>query len=202
MFRRILIANRGEIARRVIRACDALGIESVAVHSTADADAPYVSEATTSVCIGPPRAARSYLDADAILQAALQTGSQAIHPGYGFLSENALFAQRVLQAQLAWIGPPPGVIRLMGEKSPAKEAMKAAGLPMVPGSDGLIDTLDEALAIAEDIGYPVLLKADAGGGGRGMRRATRPTSCAPPGSRPRARPCPPSGPTPSTSSAT
>ena len=174
MFRRILIANRGEIARRVIRACDALGIESVAVHSTADADAPYVSEATTSVCIGPPRAARSYLDADAILQAALQTGSQAIHPGYGFLSENALFAQRVLQAQLAWIGPPPGVIRLMGEKSPAKEAMKAAGLPMVPGSDGLIDTLDEALSIAEDIGYPVLLKADAGGGGRGMRRADSP----------------------------
>ncbi len=174
MFRRILIANRGEIARRVIRACDALGIESVAVHSTADADAPYVREATTSVCIGPPRASQSYLLPEAILQAAVQTEAQAIHPGYGFLAENALFAQMVQQERLAWIGPPPGVIRLMGEKSPAKEAMKAVGLPMVPGSDGLLDSLDEALAVAETIGYPVLLKADAGGGGKGMRRANDP----------------------------
>ena len=174
MFRRILIANRGEIARRVIRACDALGIESVAVHSTADADAPYVREATTSVCIGPPRASQSYLVPEAILQAAIQTEAQAIHPGYGFLSENALFAQMVQQERLGWIGPPPGVIRLMGEKSPAKEAMKAVGLPMVPGSGGLLDSLDEALAVAETIGYPVLLKADAGGGGKGMRRADSP----------------------------
>ncbi len=174
MFKRVLIANRGEIARRVIRACDTLGIESVAVHSTADANAPYVSEATTSVCIGPPRASQSYLRPEAILQAAVQTEAQAIHPGYGFLAENALFAQMVQQERLAWIGPPPGVIRLMGEKSPAKEAMKAVGLPMVPGSDGLLDSLDEALAVAETIGYPVLLKADAGGGGKGMRRADSP----------------------------
>lgn len=158
----------------MIRACDALGIESVAVHSTADSNAPYVSEATTSVCIGPPRAAQSYLLPEAIIQAAIQTEAQAIHPGYGFLAENALFAQMIQQERLAWIGPPPGVIRLMGEKSPAKEAMRAVGLPMVPGSDGLIDTLDEALAIAETIGYPVLLKADAGGGGKGMRRADSP----------------------------
>jgi acetyl-CoA carboxylase biotin carboxylase subunit len=174
VFRRILIANRGEIARRIIRACDALGIESVAVHSTADADAPYVREATTSVCIGPPRASQSYLLPEAILQAALQTESQAIHPGYGFLAENALFAQMVKQARIAWIGAPPGVIRLMGEKSPAKDAMRAAGLPLVPGSDGLLDSLDEALSVADRIGYPVLLKADAGGGGKGMRRADSP----------------------------
>ena len=178
MFRRILIANRGEIARRIIRACNALGVESVAVHSTADADAPYVSEATTSVCIGPPRAAQSYLLPEAILQAAAQTEAQAIHPGYGFLSENALFAQMVQQQRLAWIGPPPRVIRMMGEKSPAKDAMRAVGLPMVPGSDGLLDSLDEAIAVAETIGYPVLLKADAGGGGKGMRRADTPAELA------------------------
>ena len=174
VFRRILIANRGEIARRVIRACDALGIESVVVHSTADADSPFVREATQAVCIGPARAAQSYLDMEAILQAAAQTESQAIHPGYGFLAENALFAQMVLQQRLAWIGPPPRVIRLMGEKSPAKDAMRAAGLPLVPGSGGLLDSLDEALEQADRIGYPVLLKADAGGGGKGMRRADTP----------------------------
>ncbi len=174
MFRRILIANRGEIARRVIRACDALGIESVVVHSTADSDMPFVREATQAVCIGPARASESYLDREAILQAAAQTESQAIHPGYGFLAENALFAQMVLQQRLAWIGPPPSMIRLMGEKSPAKEAMRAAGLPLVPGSGGLLTSLDEALEQAEEIGYPVLLKADAGGGGKGMRRANDP----------------------------
>jgi len=174
VFRRILIANRGEIARRVIRACNALGIESVAVYSTADADAPYVAEATLSVCIGPPRAAQSYLLPEAILQAAAQTEAQAIHPGYGFLAENALFAQMCQQERIAWIGPPPGVIRLMGEKSPAKEAMRIAGLPLVPGSDGLLSSLEEALSVAETIGYPVLLKADAGGGGKGMRRADSP----------------------------
>jgi acetyl-CoA carboxylase, biotin carboxylase subunit len=171
MFSRILIANRGEIARRIIRACDALGIESVAVHSEADRDAPFVAEATISVCIGPARPAQSYLDIEAVLQAAAQTGAQAIHPGYGFLAENALFAQMVLQQRLAWIGPPPRVIRLMGEKSPAKDAMRVAGLPLIPGSDGLLASFEEAETLAREIGFPVLLKADKGGGGRGMRRA-------------------------------
>ncbi len=171
MFKRILIANRGEIARRIIRAAQKLGVESVAVFSEADRDAPFVKEASLAVCIGPARAAESYLDARAILQAALQTESQAIHPGYGFLSENALFAQMVKQTRLAWIGPPPAVIRLMGEKSPAKAAAKAAGLPLIPGSDGLLESAEQAAQIAKQVGYPVLLKADAGGGGRGMRRA-------------------------------
>ncbi len=174
MFSRILIANRGEIARRIIRACDALGVESVAVHSEADRDAPFVSEATHAVCIGPARPARSYLDLEAVLQAAAQTESQAIHPGYGFLAENALFAQMVLQERLAWIGPPPRVIRLMGEKSPAKDAVRVAGLPVIPGSDGIIAEFEDVEALAKEIGFPVLLKADAGGGGRGMRRADSP----------------------------
>ncbi len=155
----------------MIRACRELGIESVAVHSEPDRDAPFVAEADHSVCIGPARATHSYLDIDAILQAAAQTEAQAIHPGYGFLAENALFAQMVLQQRLAWVGPPPSVIRLMGEKDAAREAAVAAGLPVVPGSDGIIPTLDEARVEADRIGYPVLLKAVAGGGGRGMRRA-------------------------------
>ncbi len=171
MFRRLLIANRGEIARRIIRACDGLGIESIAVHSTADADQLFVREATHAICIGPARAAQSYLDMEAILQAAVQTEAQAVHPGYGFLAENALFATMVQQQRLAWVGPPPHVITLMGEKASAKAAAGRVGLPLVPGSDGLIDTLDEALSAAEAVGYPVLLKADAGGGGKGMRRA-------------------------------
>lgn len=174
MFRRLLIANRGEIARRIIRACDALGIESIAVHSEADADQPFVREATHSVCIGPARASQSYLDMEAILQTAVQSEAQAIHPGYGFLAENALFARMVQQQRLAWIGPPPDVITLMGEKASAKEAAGRVGLPLVPGSDGLIDTVEEALQVAEEVGYPVLLKADAGGGGKGMRRADSP----------------------------
>jgi len=171
MFGRVLIANRGEIARRVIRACSELDIESVAVYSEPDHDAPFVREADHSVCIGPARASDSYLNMEAILAAAAQTRSQAIHPGYGFLSENALFAQMVLQQRLAWIGPPPSLIRKMGEKSSAKAVAQAAGLPVVPGSEGLLANLDEALSLAEEIGYPVLLKADAGGGGRGMRKA-------------------------------
>ena len=174
MFGRVLIANRGEIARRVIRACRRLGIESVAVHSTADRDALFVQEADHAVCIGPARASESYLNMEAILEAAMQSDAQAIHPGYGFLSENALFAQMVMQQRLAWIGPPPGVIRTMGEKAAAKTAMKAAGLPMIPGSEGVVPSLDEALALANDMGYPVLIKASAGGGGRGMRRADDP----------------------------
>ena len=145
MFGRVLIANRGEIARRVIRACAELGVESVAVYSEPDGDAPFVKEADHSVCIGPARASASYLNMEAILAAAAQTHSQAIHPGYGFLSENALFAQMVMQQRLGWIGPPPSLIRTMGEKSSAKIAAKAAGLPVVPGSDGLLSDLDEAL---------------------------------------------------------
>ena len=171
MYGRVLIANRGEIARRVIRACAALGIESVAVHSEPDVDAPFVREADHAVCIGSARASESYLNIGAILDAAAATHSQAIHPGYGFLSENALFAQMVLQARLGWIGPPPSVIRTMGEKSSAKAAAQAAGLPVVPGSAGLLASLDEALELADEMTYPVLLKADAGGGGKGMRKA-------------------------------
>ena len=171
MFKRILVANRGEIARRVIRAAKKLGIETVAVYAEPDRAMPFVREADVAVCIGPARAAESYLDGEAILQAAAQTEAQAIHPGYGFLSENALFAQMVIQQRLAWIGPPPRVIRLMGEKSPAKAAARAAGLPLIPGSDGILASVDAALEVAERIGYPVLLKADAGGGGKGMRRA-------------------------------
>jgi len=155
----------------VIRACRELGIESIAVHSEPDRDAPFVAEADHAICIGPARAAESYLDIEAILQAAAQTEAQAIHPGYGFLSENALFAQMVLQQRLAWIGPPPSVIRLMGEKATAREAAVRAGLPVVPGSAGIVPTLEDARTEAHLIGYPVLLKAVAGGGGRGMRRA-------------------------------
>jgi acetyl-CoA carboxylase biotin carboxylase subunit len=171
LFGRLLIANRGEIARRIIRACRELGIESIAVHSEPDHDAPFVAEADHAVCIGPARAAESYLDMEAILQAAAQTEAQAVHPGYGFLAENAVFAQMVLQQRLAWVGPPPSVIRLMGEKATARAAAAAAGLPVVPGSAGIVATLDRARAVATELGYPVLVKAVAGGGGKGMRRA-------------------------------
>jgi acetyl-CoA carboxylase biotin carboxylase subunit len=178
MFGSVLIANRGEIARRVIRACRGLGIESIAVYSTGDKDSLFVQEADRAICIGPARASDSYLNMEAILEAAIQSDAQAIHPGYGFLSENALFAQMVMQQRLGWIGPPPGVIRMMGEKAAAKIAMRAAGLPMIPGSDGIIESLDEAITLAEDLGYPVLVKASAGGGGRGMRRADDPEGLA------------------------
>ncbi|MBI4819389.1 MAG: acetyl-CoA carboxylase biotin carboxylase subunit [Deltaproteobacteria bacterium] len=171
MFKRLLIANRGEIARRVIRAAHVMGIEAVAVFSEADRDAPFVREADQAVCLGPAQASRSYLDADAVIQAAIQSESHAIHPGYGFLAENAVFAERVLEQRIAWIGPPPRVIRLMGEKASARAAANAAGLPVIPGSLGLVASVAEALEVAEAIGWPVLLKADAGGGGRGMRRA-------------------------------
>jgi acetyl-CoA carboxylase, biotin carboxylase subunit len=174
MFKRLLIANRGEIARRVIRACKKLGVESIAVYSEADRDAPFVAEADHAICIGPARAAQSYLDMEAILAAAVQTEAQAIHPGYGFLAENALFAQMVAQQRLAWVGPPARVIRAMGEKAMAKDSMGSSGLPLIPGSAGVLSGLDEAVELAETMGYPVLLKADAGGGGRGMRRADGP----------------------------
>jgi len=169
MFRRILVANRGEVAARIIRACRELGIESVAVHSVADADSPHLRLADERVCIGPSPSSESYLDMDAILQAAEQTGCQAVHPGFGFLGENAHFAARVRQQQLTWIGPPPNAIARMGDKAEARRAMKAAGLPTIPGTEGILADVEEARRAADEVGYPVLLKATAGGGGKGMR---------------------------------
>ncbi|WP_372893044.1 acetyl-CoA carboxylase biotin carboxylase subunit [Rhodosalinus sp.] len=171
MFDKILIANRGEIALRVVRACREMGIASVAVHSTADADAMHVRMADESVCIGPPSAALSYLSMPAIISACEVTGAQAIHPGYGFLSENAQFVQIVEDHGLAFIGPSAEHIRVMGDKIAAKETMRRLGVPCVPGSDGGVSELAEALEIAGGIGYPVIVKATAGGGGRGMKVA-------------------------------
>jgi acetyl-CoA carboxylase, biotin carboxylase subunit len=170
VFKRILVANRGEIAARVIRACRGLGVETVAVHSEADAGAPWLSDATLTVCVGPAPAARSYLDAGAILQAAEQTEARAIHPGYGFLAENAVFAARCAQHGIAFIGPPPAAIRRMGDKIEAKRTMAAAGVPTIPGSLDPLASAGHARELAAAIGYPVLLKATAGGGGKGMRR--------------------------------
>ena len=170
MLDKVVIANRAEIALRIQRACRELGIRTVAVHSTADASLKHVLLADETVCIGPPASAQSYLNMPAIISAAEVTDAVAIHPGYGFLSENADFAERVQRSGFIFIGPPPDVIRLMGDKISAKAAMKAAGVPCVPGSDGpLSDDLDEVQAIARSIGYPVIIKAAAGGGGRGMR---------------------------------
>jgi acetyl-CoA carboxylase, biotin carboxylase subunit len=167
---KIVIANRGEIALRVQRACRTLGIKTVAVHSTADRDAKYVKLADESVCIGPPRASESYLNVPAVISAAEVTDAQAIHPGYGFLSENADFAERVEQSGFIFIGPRAETIRLMGDKISAIKAMKRAGVPCVPGSDGpLPEDERDILKMARDIGYPVLIKAAAGGGGKGMR---------------------------------
>jgi acetyl-CoA carboxylase biotin carboxylase subunit len=170
MIDKIVIANRGEIALRIQRACRALGIKTVAVHSQADRDAKYVKLADESVCIGPPRSAESYLNIPAIISAAEVTDAQAIHPGYGFLSENADFAERVESSGFTFIGPRPETIRLMGDKISAIRAMRKAGIPTVPGSNGPLPENDrEILRIAHDIGYPVLIKAAAGGGGKGMR---------------------------------
>jgi len=170
MFDSVLIANRGEIALRIQRACRALGLRTIAAHSEADRDAPHVRAADTAICIGPAPAARSYLDPAAILLAAEATGAGAIHPGYGFLSENADFAEAVARAGLAFIGPNAGCIRTMGDKVAAKSAMLRAGVPCVPGPDaGLPDDLEAARGIVEKLGYPVILKAAGGGGGRGMR---------------------------------
>jgi acetyl-CoA carboxylase biotin carboxylase subunit len=171
MFAKILIANRGEIALRIQRACRELGIPTVAVHSTADAEAMHVRLADESVCIGPPSARDSYLNIPAILTAAIVTGADAIHPGYGFLSENAGFAEMVEAHGLTFIGPSAAHIRMMGDKITAKAAMASLGVPLVPGSDGEVHDLDEAAKIAAEIGYPVLIKAAAGGGGRGMKVA-------------------------------
>ncbi len=170
MFRRVLIANRGEIALRIVRACHDLGIEAAVAHSEADRGAPWLAEADRSICIGPARAEASYLDASAILQAAEQLDCQALHPGYGFLSENAQFAARCEQQGLTFVGPPPDAIRRMGDKSEAKRTMARAGLLTIPGSDGALTGVDQARSVADEVGYPVLLKARAGGGGRGIRR--------------------------------
>ncbi len=169
-FQRVLIANRGEIALRIQRACRQLGLETVAVHSEADAQSRHVLEADIALCIGPASAARSYLDAEAIILAARLTGADAIHPGYGFLSENAGFAEAVEAAGIHFIGPTPASIRLMGDKITAKQTMQATGVPCVAGSDGPLPTDEqEVLALARKVGFPVIVKASGGGGGRGMR---------------------------------
>ncbi|WP_171177716.1 MULTISPECIES: acetyl-CoA carboxylase biotin carboxylase subunit [unclassified Ruegeria] len=171
MFDKILIANRGEIALRVIRAAREMGIKTVAVHSTADSDAMHVRMADESVCIGPPPSPQSYLSVPAIISACEITGAQAIHPGYGFLSENAEFVQIVEDHGITFIGPTAEHIRVMGDKITAKDTMKALGVPCVPGSDGGVPTLEDAKRIGEEFGYPVIIKATAGGGGRGMKVA-------------------------------
>src|SRR5690242_18456373 len=170
MFEKILIANRGEIALRIQRACREMGIRTVVVHSEADTEAKYVKLADESVCIGPPPSAGSYLNIPAIISAAEVTDAEAIHPGYGFLAENADFAERCEQSGFVFIGPKPETIRLMGDKVSAKNAMKKAGLPVVPGADdALPEDAKEVIRIARSIGYPVIIKSAGGGGGRGMR---------------------------------
>ena len=174
MFRRILIANRGEIAVRIIRACKEMGIETVAVYSTADSSSLHVHLADLAVCIGPAASAQSYLNVQNILSAATRLGCDAVHPGYGFLSENSEFARLVEQCGMVFIGPDADVIDRMGDKAAARELMQKAGVPVVPGSDGLVPDAAAAREIADRIGYPVLIKAAAGGGGRGMRRVYTP----------------------------
>ncbi len=174
MFKKILIANRGEIALRVHRACKEMGIASVAVHSEADKDAMHVRLADESVCIGPNSAAESYLNIPAIIAACEITDADAVHPGYGFLSENAKFAEIVEAHNMAFIGPTADHIRIMGDKITAKQTVADAGIPVVPGSDGGVETLEEARRVAETVGFPLLVKAAAGGGGRGMRLAETP----------------------------
>ena len=169
MIEKVLIANRGEIALRIHRACREMGIKTVAVHSTADADAMHVRLADEAVCIGPASAAQSYLNVPSIIAAAEITHADAVHPGYGFLSENAKFAEIVQDHGLTWIGPSPEHIRMMGDKVMAKKTAAQLGLPLVPGSDGPLESVEQAQAIAAEIGYPVLVKAAAGGGGRGMK---------------------------------
>jgi acetyl-CoA carboxylase biotin carboxylase subunit len=170
VFRKILIANRGEIAQRILRACRGLRIETVAIYSEGDHAGPWLDEADARVCVGPARAEGSYLNADAILQAAEQHDCQAIHPGYGFLAENAIFSARCEQQGVTFIGPGPGAIQRMGDKAEAKRTMAASGVPTIPGALDILPDAREAVRRAEEIGYPVILKATAGGGGRGMRR--------------------------------
>jgi acetyl-CoA carboxylase biotin carboxylase subunit len=169
MFGKILVANRGEIALRVIRACRELGIGSVAVHSEADGESLHLRWADQRVCIGPAPSGKSYLDQERVLQAARQTGADAIHPGYGYLAENGDFAERCEQAGIVFIGPTAACLRLTGDKLAAKQAMQAAGVPVVPSSPAAVSTVDEAEAFAGQAGYPVMIKASGGGGGRGIR---------------------------------
>src|SRR5689334_21785099 len=171
MFQRILIANRGEIALRVIRACRDLGIESVVVFSEADRDAPYLKLADQAICIGPAVSTESYLKIPRIIAAAEVANVQAIHPGYGFLSENAHFADVCRDCRITFIGPPPEAMQRLGNKNEARKLAQQAGVPVVPGSEGLLGSPEEALSVAKGMGYPVLIKAAAGGGGRGMRVA-------------------------------
>jgi len=171
MFSKILIANRGEIALRVIRACRELGIQTVAVHSTADADAMHVRMADESICIGPPSGTLSYLNVPNIISACEITGAEAVHPGYGFLSENAAFVQVLEDHDIKFIGPTAEHIRIMGDKITAKDTMKKLGVPCVPGSDGGVPTIEEAFKVSDKMGFPVIVKATAGGGGRGMKLA-------------------------------
>ncbi len=171
MFKKVLIANRGEIALRIIRACQELGIRTVAVYSEADRESLHVRFADEDVCIGPASSAESYLNIPRIIAAAEITGAEAIHPGYGFLAENADFSEICARSNLTFIGPTPEQIRAMGDKATARATMMAAGVPTVPGSEGLVDSVEEAAPLAEDIGFPVMIKASAGGGGKGMRIA-------------------------------
>lgn len=178
MFDKVLIANRGEIALRIQRACKELGISTVAVHSTADADAMHVRLADESVCIGPPPSSESYLNIPQLLAACEITGADAVHPGYGFLSENARFAEILEEHNIAFIGPTSEHIRIMGDKIQAKETAKRLGIPVVPGSDGGVESEAEAMKVAKEMGFPVLVKAAAGGGGRGMKVAHKPEDLA------------------------
>ncbi len=171
MFQKVLIANRGEVALRIIRSCKEMGIISVAVYSEADKDSLHTRMADEAVCIGPAPSAQSYLSMSNIISAALTTGAEAIHPGYGFLAENAAFARAVADSGLVFVGPSPDAIDRMGDKAVARETMMAAGVPCVPGSDGAVDTVADALVFAKEVGFPVLIKASAGGGGKGMRVA-------------------------------
>lgn len=171
MFKKVLIANRGEIAVRIIRACKELGIETVAVYSEADKESLHVHMADEAYCIGPHLSTKSYLNMDNIIIVATKSGAEAIHPGYGFLAENAEFAKLCAENDIVFIGPSPEAINKMGEKAVARDTMKEAGVPIVPGTDGIIEDIDEALATAKEIGYPVIVKATAGGGGKGMRVA-------------------------------
>ena len=174
MFDKVLIANRGEVALRIMRACKEMGIKTVAVYSTEDADTYPVRYADEKVCIGPAPANKSYLVMPSIIAAAVNTGCQAIHPGYGFLAENSDFARACADSDLVFIGPSPECIDAMGNKAAARDTMKACGVPTVPGSDGVIETVEEARKFAEEVGYPVLIKASAGGGGKGMREVHDP----------------------------
>lgn len=169
MFKKILIANRGEIAMRILRTCKEMGIKTVAVYSTADKDSLHVRFADEAVCIGPPASKDSYLNIPNIISAAEITNADAIHPGYGFLAENANFSRICQKNGIKFIGATPEQIERMGDKATAKATMKEAGIPCVPGSDGLLESLEQAEKIADEIGYPVMIKATAGGGGKGMR---------------------------------